>query len=558
MRIDLRWQLLLAALGLILALSLVSLDQQAGAGCTELVLSPGGRLVVGVLGQPQWLNPLVSRQNPVDEYISKLIFRGLTKPGGDGTFKPDLAESWDILSDGHIVRFNLRRDVTWHDGAAFTSRDVVYTYRLLQEDEFPATLVERELWRAVEINEVTPYVVELELPQPYGPILQATTLGVLPAHLLEGIQPGEILEDDFNLSPVGTGPFMVIPGSNWQGSGSLHLAPNPAFWTGNVNLDILEIRFFGEPGELTAAYFAGDIRAIAKVPGDSIGTFLNLPGIRVFSSPDSRLLQLVFNLSQEDSPAESLELRKALSYGLNRQKLIDGALEGQAKLANGPFNPESWAYNAGLLDSYDYSLESASALLDAAGWGLDEASSSRVNGGIPLSIRILYVDDPLHSTVASSVAEQWHDLGVHVETQAVPFNQLKEGLAAGQFDVALLSIELLEDPDLYDFWSQQAIVDGQNYGGWSNRWASEALENARQLYEIDEREPYYQAFLRYFNEDLPALTLFQFIESFAINEAVKGVEIGHFSSPVDVYDSFQNWTVLEREVTVTCPRQVNS
>ncbi|MBP6788281.1 MAG: hypothetical protein KA170_11880, partial [Candidatus Promineofilum sp.] len=107
-------------------------------------------------------------------------------------------------------------------------------------------------------------------------------------------------------------------------------------------------------------------------------------------------------------------------------------------------------------------------------------------------------------------------------------------------------------PDLYDFWSQEAIVRGHNYGGWNNRRASEALEAARQLLSPGERSVYYEAFLRQFDADLPALTLYQHVTSYALSDQVQQAEIGRLGRPRDRFATLPAWFLTFREVTVSC------
>jgi ABC-type transport system substrate-binding protein len=109
------------------------------------------------------------------------------------------------------------------------------------------------------------------------------------------------------------------------------------------------------------------------------------------------------------------------------------------------------------------------------------------------------------------------------------------------------------DPDLYDFWSQEALISGQGYAGWNHQRASEALENGRREWLMEDRRPYYDAFLRYFDEDLPALTLFQHVRTYALSAEVNQAEIGRIDRPRDRFDTFADWFLLYREVTVSCP-----
>ncbi|NIP23648.1 MAG: peptide ABC transporter substrate-binding protein, partial [Phycisphaerae bacterium] len=159
--------------------------------------------------------------------LADLIFDGLTHYDENGRLTPSLAESWSFSEDGRVVSFNLRPDVTWHDGEPFTAEDVAFSYGLLQETDFPADERVKMLWESVTISVTGQLSVEFQLPQPFAPFLDATTQGILPAHLLAGTSPDALMEASFNRMPVGTGPFLIEPGNDWQESGELRLTYNP-------------------------------------------------------------------------------------------------------------------------------------------------------------------------------------------------------------------------------------------------------------------------------------------------------------------------------------------
>ena len=120
---------------------------------------------------------------------------------------------------------------------------------------------------------------------------------------------------------------------------------------------------------------------------------------------------------------------------------------------------------------------------------------------------------------------------------------------------ALVTVTPAGDPDLYDFWSQEAIIRGQNYSGWNNRRASEALETARQTWDPAVRAEEYDRFQRLFASELPALTLFQHSYTYAISAGVNEVSIGRIDSPRERYETMPQWFFLYRDVTVICPEE---
>ena len=556
---NIRWQLLLAVVCLGLILSLLSFQVQSVGLCTTRVPASGGSLVEGIVGAPRYLNPLLSDPNPVDREITSLVFDGLTRYDDDGQLVPALARDWQIGEEGRTVSFRLREDVSWHGGEPFTAADVVFSYGLLQDEAFPAPPTLRALWQTIVISQTGSYGVTFTLPEPYSPFLDATTRGIIPQHILGGVAAEQVAQHAFNQSPIGTGPFIVPAGDNWQRSGRLRLVPNPAHWLQGVSLDQVALRFFPDLASLVEAFEAGEIQAVNSVPAPVFAEIAAHTEAHLYTTTRPRYAQLLFNLSESGlSALRQREVRQALAYAVDREALIDRALRGQGVLLNGPFIPDSWAYNPAALTVYAHQPVSATQLLDQSGYLLAEGGQVRQQEGQPLTLRLLLVDDPLQRAIAAILAEQWAQVGVQVQLEAVALDSYTTALGERSFDVALTEVSADNDPDLYDFWGQASIVNGHNYAAWNSRRASEALEQARQTWDIAQRRAYYDVFLQIFSAEAPAITLYQHVYTYAVSAEVQNVDIGRIDHPRDRYASMHDWFLLYRDVAVSCPEATPS
>jgi len=553
-KIDIRWQLLLVVICLGLVVSLLSYQIQRAGLCTTRVPSTGGRLGIGIVGRPDKINPLLGSQNPVDQEIINLVFDGLLRRDVDGAPLPALAESWTVSGDGKTLTLVMRDDISWHDGRAVTSRDVLFTYGLIQDEDFPAPESLKSLWSSIVISSTNKSSVELTLPHPYGPFLDALTIGILPAHLLEDIPPNQLENHPFNRAPIGTGPFAVSQVFDWEQTGLLRLVPAPQYWQGAVKIDTLDYHFYPDNASLARAFSTGDIQAVAGLSSEAVPDFLVLPGFRLFTSPNRQITELLFNIRDNGSPLLKLEAgRRALSSGTDRPLLIDEAVDGQGLVIDGPFVPGDWAFDSDAIEGIGFNAGEASRILDELGWLPAEGAPGREREGEPLVLTMIHPDDAPNRRIAEVLEDQWAQIGIAADLVAVAPDEMSETLSLGAFDVALVDVLTPVDPDLYDFWSQEAIINGQNYGGWNNRLASEALESGRQIYETGERIPYYSSFLKSFSEDLPAYTLFQHVENFGVSETIRDAEVGLFQQPRERFETLADWVMLYREVAVACP-----
>lgn len=560
MNINLRWQLLLAVVALGLVLALLSFQVQSAGFCSVRVPAAGGVFIEGIVGAPQSLNPLLQDGFPVDQELTDLLFDGLTRYGPDGVLTPVLAESWSVSEDGLSVTFRLRDDVFWHDGQPVTAEDVLFTFGLIQDEAFPGSPALAQLWRQVVISQEEAGTVRFTLPTPYSPFLEATTQPILPAHLLADVPVANLATADFNLAPVGTGPFQVDRSVNWRENGRLRLIPNPLDWRRGVQIAALEFHFFPDEARLLEAFSAGSIQAINRVSQTALPDVAAMPGARLFSAPLPSYTALWFNMRPTAVDlTRSASGRQALAVSLNRSQLVGEALNGQGLVFDGPYLPGSWAYNPAISGARAYDPGAAGSLLDTAGWSFADGANVRQKEGQPLRLRLVALDTETAQAVSGNIARQWEAVGIETEiVLATNVLELRQLLAEGAYDVALLSFMPPGDPDLYDFWSQEAIVRGQNFTGWNSRRSSEALEQARQIWGMAERRPLYDTFLRFFDQDLPALTLYQDVYTYALSSAVNEAEIGLISRPRDRYKTLADWYLLFRDVTVACPPEATT
>jgi peptide/nickel transport system substrate-binding protein len=527
--------------------------------CFEAIPASGEIFIEGVVGRPHYINPLLADSNPVDVDLVDLIFDGLTRYDTNGELVGDLAEFWQVSEDGLTVTFSLRDGVRWHDGEPVTTEDVAFTYSLLQDDAFPALAGVKALWQSVTINVIDERRIAFTLPTPYAPFLDATTRGILPAHRLGGVNAGNITDQPYNQAPIGTGLFIIDSGE-WEQTGRLYLLPNPDYWLNMPRMAAVEMRFFANEPNLIAAFEAGEIHAMNRLSPAEMPAIATLPNARLFSAPANRLAQLLIN--QTDSgfaPLKDVEIRTALAYSLDRPELINVSRNGQGLSIGGPYLPSSWAYNPQISVSRPYRPISATTTLEEAGWLIpfDENNNAtslfrQDEAGEPFSLRLLYVDSPEQSALAATIMSQWETLGIGTELRPVPISDFLSSLSAREYDIALVELTPLGDPDLYDFWSQEAIFRGQNYGGWNNRRASEALENARQIWDVSLRKDEYNRFLVYFRQEVPAISLYQHTYTYALSTQVESAEIGFVRSPRERFDEFENWFLTYVDVPVSC------
>ena len=546
-----RWQILLILSGVVLLVLL--LTYLAVNYTTVLRPGHGGTYVEGIAGQPYTLNPLLSGFSRPDHDVCSLIFSGLTRLGEDGKVEPDLASEWEIGADGLSYTFYIRSNAYWHDGTPVTADDVILTIKLLQDPAFPGPPeLGASVWRMVNMEKIDRLTVQFKLEEPYAPFLDYTTVGILPAHKIAGIAADELAGSSFNMAPVGSGPFQVeqIQSEDDQVT-SIVLKHFPRYYRARSYLDRIQFRFYHDYAEVLNAYEAGEVEGVAQVRIDDLSQARALSSLNLFSAPIAEHGIVFLNLDSSELPFfQEQKIRQALMLGLDRQRLINEALEGQGMVADSPILPGTWAYS-GETPSYSRDLEQAEALLDDAGWVEAAGTDTRHKGGKPFTFTLLTSNDPRREVVAEMLAEQWSELGVDVTVESVSAGELRRALEERTFQAVLAHLKLPGDPDPYPFWHEKQTEDGQNYAGFVHRRISEVIEQARVTPNENRRRVLYHEFQQLFAEQLPGLPLYVPIYTYGVDDRVNDVQIGPLMHPSDRFRTILNWWIVHRRVFVT-------
>lgn len=541
----LRWQAVIAVLGIVLLAALLRYTAYNFTSVT--VPDRGGTLVEGMAGNPQFLNPLLSQGNQLDGVLCSLLFNGLTRLDERGNVVPDLAESMTVSADGLTYDFRLRSGLYWHDGMPVTAADALYTVGAIQTDGFPGQAWLSELWREVEVSAPEGpegLAVRFILKEPFAPFADYTTIGLLPAHLWEEVPIPEMASSQYNTRPVGTGPFMLEAISATEAQFKV----NETYFGQQPFIHDIEVRFYPDHQSLMPAYQRGEIDAVSWLWPDEMNVAAREADLQLFAAPISGYTVIYLNQQNPNTPFfKDLAVRKALMYGLDRQKLIDAVLKGQGLIAHSPIMPSSWAYNADVTQ-YTYDPALARQYLEQAGWVDADGDGVREREGVPLAFVLLGKD----KAKLDAISRMWADIGVKAEVQAVSLPGLTaDFLAPRTYDAALVDWELSGDPDPYPLWHSTQAKTGQNYAGWEFRTADEAIEKARKLPDRNERTTYYKDFQQIFAEQLPALLLYYPVYTYGVRNKIHDVQMGPLNVPGDRYRSIANWYIITKRVTVS-------
>jgi peptide/nickel transport system substrate-binding protein len=548
-----RLPLVLIVLGLVVVG--IVLYQVLPRSATVLVPDSGGTYVEGVVGAPQYLNPLLCESNPADRDLCSLLFTGLTRFDENGEVVPSLAQTWIVADTGITYTFQLRPDAKWDDGVSVTADDVIFTTSLLKDPAFPGRPDLGRLWQSVVVNKIDNWTVEFVLRQPYAPFLDVTTIGLLPRHILSGTVAANLPNIPFNVSPKSNGPWKVVETSHANNRiASMALEPNTYFFGPKPQIARLVLRYYTSSQALFDAFRSGDVDGMANLALENQRQAEQRNDVDIHIARQASYVALLIN-HRKDSGALALTdkaVRQALMFALDREAIVRNVLEGRGVLAHTPFLPETWAYNPNV-KIYSPDLERARQLLTSAGYELRAVAPTNEQvwqkDGEAVAVTILVPDSGLFPQIGEAVAVQWRALGLLVKV--LPVRNLSAAfLEPRQFQVALVEVLLDGDPDPYPWWHVNQVTTGQNYSGWENKAASEWLNQARVSTSREQRAALYRQFQDAFAEELPALLLYHPTYRYFTSNRVRNLQIANIMFPSDRLRTFANWTVNQKRVTV--------
>lgn len=553
----LRWQILVVAITIVIV-ALLLLSQQPVSIITLPEAAPGGVYTEALVGSMGRLNPMLDWNNPPDRDINRLIFSGLMKFDSHGLPQPDLAEATGISPDGTLYNFSIRKNAVWHDGQPVTSDDVIFTIELIKSagSLFPQDI--KDLWSQIEIKRLDDKTLQFKLPERFAPFLDYATFGVLPKHLLDSVPADQLANADFNLKPVGTGPYkfdrLLTSGGQITG---VALVVNEDYYLQSAFIEQIVFRFYPSSAAAFDAYQQGEVLGVSQLTMDVLQPALMEPNLSVHTSrlPQTGLVFLNLN-NPSVQFLQSEKIRRALLLGINRNHIVSRIMQGQAIIADSPILPGSWAYYDEI-EKFDYDPDAASALLKDEGFVIPAGGGDvRAKDGQFLTFTLVHPDDIVHTQIAQSIQTDWALIGVKIDLQSVPYDALvNDFLTPRNYQAALADLNTARtpDPDPYLFWHQSESTGGQNYSQWDNRTASEFLETARTEADFETRARLYRNFQVVFAKDMPSLLLYYPVYSYGVDAQVQGVQVAPMYDVSDRLALIAEWYLVTRRTLEQTP-----
>jgi len=471
-------------------------------------------IVVGLAWAPTSLDPADHRERQ-SETVIRNMFDGLVTRDTRSTVHLELAEDM-AWADEQTLEIRLRQGVLFHDGTEMTADDVVFTFnRIIQENgiEYPVphTSLRRGLVGPLEsIERVDDYGVVMHLSGPWPQAMQMLVhQQIVPKHYLE-----EVGTKGFTEHPIGSGPFrfvsadrdmneIIVERFDGYYGGALDLLP-----VGPACVDRVIFRVIPDSLTRAAALRAGEVDVMQAVPLDLVEILEESASVQVRTAPGTHPKWMEMNVRQP--PFDNVQVRRALNYAVDKQRIVDEVYGGRAVALPGPLSPFNQFVNEEL-EPYPYDPGRARGFLAAGGWMDSDGDGMVDKEGQPFAFTI----DTLEAwrPLAEAVASQLREVGIDATVCFWDYRAIRSRLPAGE-RLAYLDGwgDSAFDPAGHFEAKWHRATEGQHYGrgnfsGYDNERVNELIRAGERTADPAERQRIYDEAQEIIYREAPAVFL---------------------------------------------------
>jgi peptide/nickel transport system substrate-binding protein len=470
----------------------------------------GGSLRVHLDAEPQSLLPLAEGDAAAAQVTNGLVYETLLDCR-DGTYRPGLAESWDVSNDGMRLAVRVRSGVHWHDRRAFGVLDVQGTVEPLLRTGTDAPVLRAELADVASIELVTERTVRFVLKRPSDFALRALCdVPMLPDHLVHGLRPEA---SPIARQPIGTGPFRF---GGWDHGKRIRLERNPEYWGDAPGVE--EIVFDVDPDAIRALNRTrrGDIDLLSRVidahyPDQVEPTTLH--GATTLLRMRSRRYSFL-SVNHLHYPLADPRFRRALALLWDRARFAGVLHNDLAAPIGGP--PLTGDIPAPALDR-----PRAATALDDAGYRDSDADGVRDHLGHPIRLTLLEpAGNRQFHVEAHAFALEARKVGVLVDLLPADAATILQRLKRGEFDLAPLIWEGTPDEDPEPLYGGGGAF---NYGGYRSSALEALIDEARGAAGPAARAPILTRIARLLGDDQPVIFLYRYDVPALVSTRVHGL-----------------------------------
>lgn len=397
-------------------------------------------------------------------YAQSILYDTLVSITEDG-YEGCLAESWTISEDGKIYTFKIRDGVTFSDGTVCDANAILANFNAIIENKDRHTWLEM-MNLLVGVSAPDDHTFVIELSEAYYPML--TELGCIRPFAM--ISPNCMINrstKDGVSRYIGTGPYVL---TDFETDQYAVFERNENYWGEKPEIERITVKVIPDNQTRIMALESGEIDLIFgknMLDADAISQYVDSDKFEVALSDPTSTRHIVLNTTNEI--LSDTAVRQALQHATNRTAISEGIFYGLEQPADTLY-AATVPYCDVELTPYEYSTETASSMLDEAGWIMG-SSGIREKGGKKLELDLLYNSDSVtEKTISEYLQSEYLKLGISLNIHGEEEQSYRDNMKAGNFDMVFnicwgmpydpqSSLAAMRAPVYGDFAAQQGLAD---------------------------------------------------------------------------------------------------
>lgn len=498
---------------------------------------------IGMTDSLSSMNPLLMDATEVLKYAASMEFLPLVELNSKLEFEGMLASSVTTEDNIHFT-VNIDQNAVWSDGTAVTADDVVFTVLKLASPKLANVsmalyafegigddgFVEEGATEIAGIKAIDSKTVEFTTKYPIALTTFENTYGryilTVPKHILKDVSEEELAAYDwFNAPTVVNGPYRA---TEVDPQHYVTYVANDKYWKGVPKIDKLNIKIV-TPAQLLTGLQSGEIDFVQQTTGNILQE--DYAGVEALENVSTHYGAPVTNQSIffNTTTVTDSRIRQAILYGIDRQEILKGFLNGKGEVVDGFLSSAGPFYDASLTPTA-YNPEKAKELVAEAvadGWDSQKVLNFYINSG-----------DTTFGQAADYIVAKLAEVGIKLQVKPVDLASLMT--AAGNKEFDLMAVQYTYAPvDPYPDVNWLLSADG--WTGYTNDAISQALEATQTAGDVAEIRSQYLTIASIVQQDVPMLSAY-------VISALGGVNKRLVNATPDVYGSFINiheWDVTQ-------------
>lgn len=502
------------SVAVVAAFLLSSFSALPAAGAAE---DPYYVLGLGTVLEPDDFNPF-SMTTGISYMVLWLTYEFLYTAGKDIGPTPQLATSSSVSEDGLVWTYDIAQDSYFHDGIQVTANDVNFTFNMILRNAKDCALLGGYLKNVTKVVALDDFTVQVTTDAPKSTML-SINIPILPEHLWSAVEEdGQIKKVDmwdatyFPDGPIGSGPLIL---NEYSKAGDfIRLLKWADYHDGVVNMDEVLIKIYNTQDSMVTALETGLIDVAMGVPPTHWDAALEDPNIEGQEVSQLDLVELGLNCASAevrfaedesgtpDFPQAStnlettnLSVRKAVAMAINKTQILEEILRDHADIGDSivPLATPYWHYFVPEDEEYEFDLEGAKAVLDAAGYIDTDDDGIRENqtSGALLDFKFYYISQTTADQLAAGKIANWlAEIGINAPAIGVTEGSLYTMWFGMEYDMFIWNWQPDPDPSfiLSVLTTDEVPEDSKDITAWSDSFYSNPYYDQLyidQLHETD-------------------------------------------------------------------------